>query len=565
MRGGLLARLYPWAVEPSDELRRAVAFLGWETPAGSLVRASYGAGMVGGGLTLACAALAPPAKRPLLTLATAVVTLLVVWGATAVPQLLATARRASALGDAPGLVGRAVLSMRLSPSPERAAVFAAQDGATPLGASLESHVHRVRATDDRALVTFGAAWRDWFPALERSLKLVTTAGELADDDRQKTLDRALSVVLDGTREQLRSFAERVRGPVTALYAFGILLPTALVALLPAGAAAGVGVSLPTVVFIYDLLLPAGLVAASAWLLAHRPATFPPPEVRQSHPDVPARAGIALALGGGVAVAGWLLAAVLLPAWAPPVAALGLGCGTGLLVQYRPYRAVHDDIRAVEAELTDALSLVGRRVSAGRAVEAAVAEAGSELTGPVGDVFAEAAATQRRLQVGIERAFLGDHGALASVPSQRARESVAFLSLAARYGQPAGPAILALADHVDELRRVETAATHSLQSVAGALRSTGAVFGPLVAGATVALADGMAGFGASGLPGESTPLPWLGLAVGWYVLVLCALLPTLATGLVRGLDRPLVGARVGRALVSGTLVYLVAYAVVGGLT
>jgi hypothetical protein len=387
---------------------------------------------------------------------------------------------------------------------------------------------------------------------------------LSPAERAETLDRALTVVLDGTRDQLRSFTEEIRGPVTALYAFGMLLPTALVALLPAGAAAGLGVTLPAVALVYDLLLPAVLVAASAWLLARRPATFPPPAVDHTHPDIPDRRLLAVAVGGITGSAGWILTELVFPPWAPPITAVGFGLGTGLVCHFRPYLAVHDDVRAIEAELTDALSLVGRRVSNGRSVEAAVAAAARDLSGPAGDLFERAVDQQQHLQIGVERAFLADDGVLDTVPSPRVRESVAFLSVAATHGRPAGPASRALAAHVDDLKRVETDARHSLQSVCGALQSTGALFGPLVAGATVALADGMSGAKTAGLSSGETALPWLGLAVGGYALVLAVVLPTLATGLVRGLDRALVGFRVGRALVGGTFVYLAAYLLVGGV-
>jgi hypothetical protein len=106
--------------------------------------------------------------------------------------------------------------------------------------------------------------------------------------------------------------------------------------------------------------------------------------------------------------------------------------------------------------------------------------------------------------------------------------------------------------------VEERARQDLERVCGTLASTGRVFGPLVAGATVALADGMAG-DAAFVPGGGEPLPWLGLAVGAYALLMAGILSTLAVGLRRGLDGPLVGYHVGRALVLATTSLLVAYA------
>jgi hypothetical protein len=441
-------------------------------------------------------------------------------------------------------------------------VFAASaDG--PLATSLARHVRQAHTGTATALVSFGEEWEEWFPALSRSLTLVTAAGAMSERDRDRTLDRALTVVLDGTRGRMQAFAGRIGRPVTALYAFGVLLPTALVALLPAAHAVGVDITSLTVALVYNLLLPGLLLSASVWLLTRRPVTFPPPNVPRSHPDVPGRTWHALAGGLLAGIAGVAGGFLFFPSWAPPVALVGLGLGTGLVVYHRPVLSVYKDIRGVESGLTDALSVVGRRVASGTAVEAAIAEAGDELSGKMAAVLTATARRQQQLQIGVHEAFLGDSGSLSDLPSRRVRGAVAFLALAADEGQPAGPAILALADHIDGLHRVEESARHELKSVCGTLQTTGSLFGPLVAGSTVALAEGMA-VDAALVPGDVQSLPWLGLLVGVYALALAAILPALATALVRGFDRALVGARVGRSLVSATVVYLVAYQLVAGL-
>jgi Flp pilus assembly protein TadB len=559
-----LARLYPWPVDPSEDLDRAVRFLDADAESTTVLRAAYGTALVSAALTLAAGLLAPPSSRVLVLVVFGTVTVLLLTAGESLPKLLATARRVRALGDAPDLVARAVLRMRLAPSPERAAAFAASAGDGPLADSLGRHVRQARTGTALALDSFGREWEEWFPSLTRSLTLVTAASEMSDHDRERTLDRALTVVLDGTREQMQSFASSLSRPVTALYAFGVLLPTALVALLPAAHAAGVGITILTVALVYNLLLPALLLAASCWLLAHRPVAFPPPNVPRSHPDVPDRAALSVLGGVAAALAGAVLCRLWFPDWTLPVGIMGFGTGTALLVYHRPVLAVYDRVRDVEAGLTDALSVVGRRVAGGEAVESAIEQAGTELSGEMGELLSRTARRQRQLQVSVEEAFLGEAGTLADVPSRRVRGAVAFLGLAAEEGRPAGPAILSLADHIDELGRVEADARYGLQSVCGTLQSTGTLFGPLVAGSTVALAENMSGMGGgSFVPGDGT-LPLLGLVVGIYALALATILPALATALVRGFDRALVGARVGKSLVIATAVYLLAYQFVGAI-
>ncbi len=562
-----LARLSPAEVDPGEDLARSLAFLGWDLRPETVVRAGHGTAAVIAVLALPLAWLAPAPFRPA-ALGGALALALgagrtVVW----LPGALATARRTAALGDAPGIVGRAVLRMRIEPTVESAAAFAALAREGPLARSLAAHVRAAAGTPRSGLARFADEWRPWFPALDRATGLIVAAADAPPGERARTLDRAVTAVLDCTRDRMADFAEQVRGPATALYAFGVLLPLALVAVLPAARVAGFAASFGLLVVVYDLLLPAVTLGASGWLLARRPVAFPPPSVDRSHPEVPDGRWQSVLAGLAAGVGAWFAAGRFVAGWTAPLAAVGCGLGTALVVRYRPITRVREQVRAVEEGLPDALYLVGRRVTEGEAVETAIEGAATEVPGATGEVLVRAAAVGRRLRVGIGEAFLGETGVLAEVPSPRARSGAALLATAAREGEPAGRAAVVMADHLSELRSVEREARRELATVTGTLRHTAAVFGPLVAGATVALADGMAVHSLS-LEGDAPtapPIPTadLGLAVGAYVLFLAAVLTALAVGLERGLDRALVGHRVGWALLSATGVFLAAVRM-GGL-
>ncbi|WP_299233695.1 type II secretion system F family protein [Natronomonas sp.] len=466
---------------------------------------------------------------------------------------LGNARRSRTLGTAPTLVGRAVLRMRIAPTAEDAAAFAAETRGR-LGDRLADHVARARGTPASGLGPFADAWRERFPALHRSVTIVEAAADAPPDERDRTLDRATDAILEGTKDRASRAADSLRGPATALYAFGVLLPLALVSVLPAAGAAGVEATLPVVVAVYDLLLPAGLICAGGWLLSTRPVAFPP-STAQSDTTRPV---LCVAAGVSAALSGWLGARAALAPWTPPLAAVGLGAGASLLVRYRPTVAVRKRTSELENALPDALYLVGRRVSDGIAVERAVADAADELGGIAGETFEAAARRQRQLRVGIETAFLGEHGALETVPSQRAESAARLLGIAAGAGPPAGRALVETADHLNELQRVEREAHRSLGRVTSTLSNTAAFFGPLVGGATVALADSVGTTDALG--GGAPETAGLGLAIGAYVLLLAVVLTAISTGLGRGLDRATVGYRIGAALCTATGTYLVAVSV-----
>jgi Flp pilus assembly protein TadB len=522
-------------------------------------RAIDGVGGLAAVLGLLAVAVAPhPTRIALLPVVVALST--GAWYAAGrIPLLLATAVRTRSLGTAPALVTRAAMRARVTPTAEAAGEFAAE-GDGLLARRLAGHVHRARGTGHSGLESFADAWGDRFPALGRAVRLVVAATRAPEEERADALDRAREAILDGTRDRAADGAARLHGPVSAVYAFGVLLPLALVAILPAARVAGLPVSPLAVVVVYDVLLPLGLVAGGAWLLARRPVAFPPTRVPVSHPDVPDDATHAVGVGVAAAVAATLLARVLLPGWTPPIAAAGAGVGTGLVVRYRPVVEVRERARALEAGLPDALHAIGRRVANGESVEAALPAAARELDGPTGELLVAADTRARTFGVGVAAAFVGERGALADVPSVRATNVARLFAVAAREGRPAGSALVAMGDHLEELRAVERSARRDLERATATMRNTAGLFAPLVGGVTVALA-GHVGGGQLGTP--AVPPAALGSALGWYVLVLAVALTALATGLERGLDRALVGYRAGLAVLAATATYLAAV-VAGGV-
>lgn len=562
-----LARLSPDSIEaePSDELRRSLAFLDSDLAPETVVAAGYGAalpaGLLGGLVALV-------ARLPTVTVV--FVALAAALGAThavhTLPVWLATLRRTRALGNAPELVGRIALRMRIEPSVERASAFAARGGDDPLSTSLAAHTDRARGTPTAGLSAFADAWRAWFPALDRSTALLQTAADVPAGERDRALDRAHEVVREGTRDRLADFVGSVRGPVTAVYAFGVLLPLALVGALPAARVAGVGVTAAHVAFVYDVALPACLLAAVGWVLVRRPVAFAPLSVDASHPAVDDHRLLGVAGGAVAGIVGFVAADALVAPWLAPLAAAGLGTGTALFVAARPVVALRARVRAVEDGLPDALYLVGRAVSEGEAVESALARAATSVPGETGDLLDEAVGVQRRLRVGVVESFRGEYGVLESTPSPRVAGVATLLGLAASEGRPAGRAIVSMADQLSALARLDAEARRELASVTETLSNTAAVFGPLVAGATVALADGMAPAKTLDQTAVATPLSTadLGLAVGAYVLLSAVILTTLSVGVEHGLDRHLVASRVGRALVSATATFAVAFAAAGTL-
>jgi hypothetical protein len=545
---------------PADDgdLDRALAFLGAGVGAETAHDATRALALAGGAVTAACAALAPALAFPV----AAVWTVLAAAPVTA-PEWAASVKRSRAAGGIPEVVTLATLRARVEPSPERAATFAASHARGALGASLREHVERARGRPGAGLAAFAETWSDHDPAARRSVSLLLAATAAGEGDRARLLDRSLDTALDAARERATRYAASVRGPAGALYAFGVVLPLALVAGLPAAGAAGIPVTVAAVVAVYDGLLPVCLVAGSVYVLSGRPAAFPPTAVPPDHPALPGgRRRVVRPVAAGVVAGGvGAIGARFVPSWAGPSLVVGCAVGAALIARFRPAVRVRDRAEAVESGLADAVSLVGLELERGVAPEAAV-EAAADLDGATGEVFAEAARLQRTLGRGARSALLGDGGALDGVPSPRASAAATVMALAAREGTPGGRVLVELADHLDELRAAERDARDALSGIAGTLRSTACCFAPLIGGVTVSLAGRVTAEGAR--IGTPLPVDGLGLAVGGYVLLTAALLAALATALERGLDRQRAGYHAGVALLAAAATYATSAAAAGVL-
>ncbi|WP_284007661.1 type II secretion system F family protein [Haloarcula pelagica] len=550
-----LASAWPLIVSVPESYRRACRLLDLDVTAESLLAASYvlTALLFGTGVTASVLGGSQVGAITAFSLAG-----LSLAGGRYGVELAAQARRVRALGTAPSLVTRLVLAVELWPTTERAAAFASETGSGLLAERLAAHHRRARDTPQSGLRAFAEEWGATFPALERALTGIERAAVAPADERNEILATTRRLLLEGTREEMAAFAASLRIPTTGLYAFGVLLPLALVSLVPAAGMAGIPVTRSLLVAAYVVVLPIGVLVAAAWILARRPVAFPPVVVSRSHPDVPDSPwmGILAGLVAGVGCLG--IGAPVLPPWGVPVAAVGVGAGTTLVGVFRPVVGVRERVVAVESGLPAALQGLGRRLDRGEAVESALPAVADESQAPLAGVLESAANRQRRLGVTVEEAFCGECGPLTTLPSRRVRDTASLLSVAATVGPPAGSVLTEMGDHLSDLREVEQETRRDLAQITGTLTNTAALFGPLVGGTTVALAGSIGPTG----PVSSVPVSVLGPIVGWYVLVLGAVLTALSVGLHRGLDRALVGYRVGLALLAATAAYFAAVAGTG---
>lgn len=523
------------------------------------------------------------------------------------PKIHARFMKIHSLGDIPEILSYIVMSMKLVSNMERAISFAAANSDRPLARDLrkliwDMHV-RVYTSMDDALIAFANQWGKNSEYFKRALHLVKSSTNEPDEaQRVITLNKSLDIVLEGTRYMMEGFAVRLKTPTYVLYSIFILVPLALVALLPAVSIVGVRIDAVTLILLYDLILPVTTFAYAEYILLQRPATFPPPNIPDTHPRlanirqtkyVTATVSLVTAVVMGALGFLWLAAGNpagivstgamtgYIPASFPVVWGVTALITIYTLVVYSPYKRIRDDIKEMERQFADALFVLGRRISEGRSPEWAFMQTARTMRGTrIGDAFQDVARNLSVLRTTLTGAiFDHEYGALRNIYSERVHSTMRlFAESVYKSHTAAGVAIVKLADHLKELQEVEENIKHSLHDVTSTMKSTAMIFAPLIAGVTLALSEVIQkilqniSHEASRLPegiGLTTIMTDVGggmeqsippdvflLSVGVYMIVLVIILVRFAGGIEHGGDRAQFMYDLGQILPVSILVFTI---------
>ena len=425
--------------------------------------------------------------------------------------------RISSLGDIPEILSYIVMSMKLVPNLEHAVLFAARNSERPLAKDLKKLIWslnlRLYSSMDDALLSFADLWGRNSEYFKRSLHLIKSSTAEPDEaQRVITLNRALDISLEGTESLMDIFAAKLKTPSYILYSIFILIPLALVALLPAVTVVGMKPEITHLVLLYDFVFPGLAVLYAEYILLQRPVAFMPKQIPDSHPDladITQKKRFALVLSILVfciiAPLGYFLLAIGNP-WeivatahlkgylspALPVVLGGtLGISVYLYFSAVPYKKIRDKIKEMEQEFADSLFVLGRRISEGKAPEEAFAYTARTMEGSkIGQAFEGTSMNLFSMRTNLKDAiFDEDFGAFRHVYSERIRNTMLlFTESVHKNHEAAGASLIKLADHLKELGAVEERIRQSLYDVTSTMRSTAAIFAPLIAGITLALAE-----------------------------------------------------------------------------
>ncbi|MEF8878840.1 MAG: hypothetical protein V5A64_00425 [Candidatus Thermoplasmatota archaeon] len=439
------------------------------------------------------------------------------------PKTYARFIKIHSLGDIPEVLSYLVMYLKLVPNLENSVKFAASESSTSLARDLRKMLWdmeiRIYHGVDDALGNFATLWGEWSDYFKRSLHLVRSSiHEREEASRLVTLNRSLDVALDGTRDLMNKFASRLHQPTMFIYSIGIMIPLALVAMLPAAGLVGLQINILQVFFIYDVLLPLFIFYYTRRVLLTRPATFNPPVIPEDHPDLVDLDKnkfrfLAFLIGGLVALPGVIF--IFLPVLFPDGSSVGfldfvvdrnglnsffpvtlfliwgfsLGFSFYCLSVYRPYKKIRDEIRKIETEFSDALYILGKRVNEEKSPEESFLYAAETMEGSeIAKVFSQTGYNLTAMHTSIDEAlFNDDFGSLKHVYSDRVKAIMRLFVEGIKKSQKAvSVSIIRIADHLKHLQEVENKIRDQLYSLTSTLRGTVAVFAPIIGGITLSI-------------------------------------------------------------------------------
>jgi hypothetical protein len=157
--------------------------------------------------------------------------------------------------------------------------------------------------------------------------------------------------------------------------------------------------------------------------------------------------------------------------------------------YRPYKKVRDDIKQIEKEFSDALYILGKRISEEKSPEESFMYTANTMEGSkIAGIFSQTGYNLTAMHTNIKDAlFNPEFGSLKHVYSDRIKAIMRLFVEGIQKSQKAvSISIIRIADHLKELQQVENKIKDTMYSLTSTLRSTATVFAPLIAGVTLAI-------------------------------------------------------------------------------
>ncbi len=430
------------------------------------------------------------------------------------------------IANIPEIVNYMVMSMKLTPNLEKAVEFAGEHGKGRIAEDLKELTWQSSMgafkTLEEGLDELAYKWGRYSDEFKHALMLIRSSIiEVDDAKRALLLDKAVTDVLEGIKEDMDKYAAQMKEPSIYLYYLGVLLPLMLIIMLPIGS---VMAKLPLaqtwiLILLYNVAIPVGTILFAQNILKKRPPVYTPPTIPNTYPGLPKSGNmiigktemsalfIAIILGVGIFLLGYLVIDPIINpyppvyetearlAWYPFFAVAGAVIGICSMVALYLYgtsaakRKVQEDIMVMENEFQDSVYVLASRLGENRPIEEAVSYTADFLTTEkIAGVFRKASENITNLGMTIEMALFDPiYGALKDVPSDLIRGSMKIVIDSINLGvQQGARALISLSLQLRDAQKIKERIASLLEEITSMMKSIAFFIAPLVLGITVAL-------------------------------------------------------------------------------
>lgn len=399
------------------------------------------------------------------------------------------------------------ISMRITPNLENAIKFTAKNLTGPLALDLRQlvwgvYTRKYNSISD-ALDYFIDKWKRDNEEFTQAIFLIKTASSEAVGRLERNLDEAVSVILQGTKDRMKKYAQDLRTPVTSLNAMGILLPIIGLVFFPI-----VSIFLPDLIqpiFIvigYDILLPFVVYTMMKTFLDKRPYTFHQPDVSR-HPKFSKERFfgktflISLVIGAGIA--GYGIYGILTSAESFSAALLAnsilITVGiSGFIISYfylstRNKLKLRDEVSKIEDEFAEVLFQLGSQLRRGVPIETTLKNVVPKLKEfTISKFFEKVLYNIETFGMTFEQAmFDPKHGAMIDYPSKLVEAIMRAITEISKRGMDAvSKSMVTISSYLKDVKSVENDLRDMMSEVTSTMQVQANLLAPISAGIVVAI-------------------------------------------------------------------------------
>lgn len=404
-----------------------------------------------------------------------------------------------------------VIYMRNNPSIEGGVKFAADNLSGPLSWDLKKLMWDVEVgvyeNVDVALLSYLAKWKEKNQEFVEAMHTLRNSASEVDARRAVMYDEAVSVILNGTRERMKHYAQGLRMPVMLIHAMGILLPIIGLVMFPIVVLFMQEAVKPVFIFIgYDIFLPAFILWYMNYILQTKPPTFSQPDISQVK-GLPPLGKFKIKKKFFPILPFSLLAALPFliigtSGFASPdtdvslissvIIIIGISAGLfvyGLLDSWQKMK-IRNDIERIESEFSEALFQLGNRIAGGTPIEVAIDKASENLKNmKIAEFFWNISANMKKLGMSFEQAlFDKEYGAVWSYPSRLIKSVMRAIVQSSEKGvRVASMSMLTVSRYLKGMHEVKEEINEILGETVSSMKFLALILAPIVSGVVVTMA------------------------------------------------------------------------------